>query len=175
LARKEHPAPAPQTKVVEKPVLKDGQLARAEAIVERAENLVAQLGETVLVSVLRDAAKEIAGAIASTRNTQASEQRVMAPTGAHRPAVAAGASPGRGALPAARASRPAPRVSDSNGDKGQQILDALAELEVLGAREPTRELVAFMAGYSNTTSKGFALPRERTWLRGWLGIRLTGK
>lgn len=38
----------------------------------------------------------------------------------------------------------------------QRVLDALAELEQLGANEPRRELVAFLAGYSNTTSKGFA-------------------
>lgn len=38
----------------------------------------------------------------------------------------------------------------------QRILNALAELQQLGATEPDRELVAFMSGYSNVTSKGFA-------------------
>lgn len=38
----------------------------------------------------------------------------------------------------------------------QRILDAMVELEQMGAAQPDRELVAFMAGYSNVTSKGFA-------------------
>lgn len=38
----------------------------------------------------------------------------------------------------------------------QRILDGLAELEQLGADTPAKELVAFMAGYSNLSSKGFA-------------------
>jgi hypothetical protein len=37
----------------------------------------------------------------------------------------------------------------------QRILNALAELEQLGARRPARELVAFLAGYSHLQSKGF--------------------
>lgn len=37
----------------------------------------------------------------------------------------------------------------------QRILNALAELEQLGARQPARELVAFMAGYTHLQSKGF--------------------
>lgn len=37
-----------------------------------------------------------------------------------------------------------------------RLLDALAELEVLGATAPERVQVAFLAGYSNLTSKGFA-------------------
>lgn len=36
-----------------------------------------------------------------------------------------------------------------------RILDALAELEQLGASTPDRELVAFMSGYSHLNSKGF--------------------
>lgn len=37
----------------------------------------------------------------------------------------------------------------------QRILDGLAELEVLGAREPSRALLAFFAGYTHIQSKGF--------------------
>lgn len=37
----------------------------------------------------------------------------------------------------------------------QRILNALAELEQLGARQPARELVAFMANYTHLQSKGF--------------------
>jgi len=38
----------------------------------------------------------------------------------------------------------------------QRILNALAELEQMGASDPDRELVAFMSNYSNVNSKGFA-------------------
>src|SRR5690606_38683312 len=38
----------------------------------------------------------------------------------------------------------------------QRILNAVAELEHMGAATPRRELVCFLAGYSNTTSTGFA-------------------
>ncbi|MHC5732937.1 MAG: hypothetical protein ACYTXY_54665, partial [Nostoc sp.] len=42
------------------------------------------------------------------------------------------------------------------GDTSQKLLNAIAELEQLGARSPPRELLAFMAGYSHVNSKGFA-------------------
>jgi len=38
----------------------------------------------------------------------------------------------------------------------QRVLDALAELEQMGTARPSRELLAFMAGYSHLNSKGFA-------------------
>lgn len=38
----------------------------------------------------------------------------------------------------------------------QRILNALAELELMGTHTPEPELLAFMAGYSHTRSKGFA-------------------
>jgi hypothetical protein len=37
----------------------------------------------------------------------------------------------------------------------QRILDAIAEFEALGIKNPARVQVAFMAGYTNLTSKGF--------------------
>jgi len=49
--------------------------------------------------------------------------------------------------------------SEGNGQVGrvaQGILNALAELEQLGAKAPKRTLVAFLAGYSNLSSTGFA-------------------
>jgi hypothetical protein len=38
---------------------------------------------------------------------------------------------------------------------GQRILNGLAELEVIGAREPPRALLAFFAGYTHIQSTGF--------------------
>lgn len=43
----------------------------------------------------------------------------------------------------------------SDGGAQQKILNALAELEQLGANEPRRIMVAFLSGYTNLTSKGF--------------------
>lgn len=60
---------------------------------------------------------------------------------------------------------PAKRLSDAPAEEHstlrlpmtqQRILDGLAELEVLGVPEPERVQVAFLAGYSNLNSKGFA-------------------
>lgn len=62
------------------------------------------------------------------------------------PAATRSAAPGR---------QPSAPAAGLDGPM-QRVLDALAELEQLGANEPRRELVAFLAGYSNTTSKGFA-------------------
>jgi hypothetical protein len=49
------------------------------------------------------------------------------------------------------------RVDPTPGGSGpqQRILDALAELEAIGATTAAREQVAFLAGYSHTNSKGF--------------------
>jgi uncharacterized protein len=63
--------------------------------------------------------------------------------------------------PTARAVRPPPIARRSNGDRQlglveQRVLDALAELEAMGASRPERELLAFMSGYSHVNSKGFA-------------------
>lgn len=57
--------------------------------------------------------------------------------------------------------KPALPVEHSNGDGSlspvqQRVLNALAELEQIGASQPDRELVAFMSGYSHLNSKGFA-------------------
>lgn len=54
-----------------------------------------------------------------------------------------------------------PATTQTSGDgvrldgAAQRVLDALAELEALGVKEPPRVQVAFMAGYTNLTSKGF--------------------
>lgn len=71
-----------------------------------------------------------------------------------------------GAIVAERKTRPASK-SNGSGEKlpvEQRILNALAELRAMGKDSPTREIVAFMTGYSNTTSTGFAVG-----LRGLLG------
>ena len=60
------------------------------------------------------------------------------------------------AAPAPRAAaRPGAGTSEVNGQQ-QRVLDALAELEAIGVDEPERIQVAFLAGYTNLSSKGFA-------------------
>lgn len=78
------------------------------------------------------------------------------------PAPAAPSFPPARTRPMPPARTPAPRKNGADaGDAGalsgaaQRILDALAELEVLGVRDAPRVQVAFMAGYTNLTSKGF--------------------
>lgn len=65
-------------------------------------------------------------------------------------------------LPGVKPTPPRRPIAHYGGDNGarppvqQRVLDALAELEQIGAASPDRELAAFMANYSNVTSKGFA-------------------
>lgn len=76
--------------------------------------------------------------------------------------VAPTPAPPKSALPAPqRATSPTPPrksptpAGDLTGPQ-QRILDALAELEAIGARNPSRIFVANLAGYGNITSTGFA-------------------
>lgn len=154
LAAKPSAAPTPTAKRVEVAVLKDGQLARAEKIVAHAERVIGkaqavatELNDSLTVAFLRETAKEIAEAIASTRAVAAP---VYIPP--HN-ATAKG--------PTLSVYIPKPRQVASNGDGGEikgkalDILNGLAELEALRAREPKRILVAMLAGYSNLASTGF--------------------
>src|SRR5439155_17966936 len=68
-------------------------------------------------------------------------------------------APPRPQAPAPRPPRPAAIAGDEpprDSRTEQKILDALAELQVLGVPEPDRVQVAFLAGYTNLSSKGFA-------------------
>lgn len=78
----------------------------------------------------------------------------------HRPAVASQGSRTGTALAVTRARQIDVRAPSSNGSADlqpvqQRVLNALAELEQMGAARPDRELVAFMSGYSHLNSKGF--------------------
>jgi hypothetical protein len=138
-------------KIVERFVLKDGQLARVEKAVERlahtferhddALNAFRAEGFTML--------KEIAAAIAKTAAPQ------IAPAAPPRerltPPKAVGGTPVR---PPGRPARDASGNGHVSGAQ-QRILDALAELQVLGIPEAARVMVAFFAGYTHLNSKGF--------------------
>lgn len=143
LARKEHPAPTVETKVVEKAVLKDGQLARAEKLVERVSALYEALRTTDLVEQLRATANEIAGAIRHTQTPATMAQRVDRQDPV--------SSQGRRVAPVAATDRPASLVSPSSNGNGvnsgeRKILTALAQYP--GGRTKTQ--IAILTGYAHS-------------------------
>lgn len=154
LARKEHPAPAPEVKIVEKPVLKDGQLARAEAIVSHLEQLAGKCSG--YEEDLRVTAKEIRDAIASTRAPQPVAAPRALPPNIERVAPRTAATP---------------RVAaERNGDltgPEQRILDALAWMESIGVMEPEQTAVAFLANYTYGAGS-FNNPRGSLRQRGYV-------
>lgn len=139
---------APSTpKTVEKFVLKDGQLARAEKILDRIDAAALKLSE--FEEDLRVTAKEIRDAIASTRapGVQPSASNAPKKTDAQKPT--------------ATGSRTAARVSPaSNGDNGvtparQKILNALAFLHGIGVAPADKTQLALMVGVSPTSGGYF--------------------
>lgn len=137
----------PQTivgeKIVEKrveiPVLKNGQLDKANRLVDRMMGLMNE-------------ARELYGPLANAI-ARATSSPPPKPTLQTAPAV----------KPAPRLIERAPKPPSADaGDvkegltgPAQRILDALAELQAIGVCRPERVQVAFLAGYSNLNSKGF--------------------
>lgn len=151
---KDMPASEPERKEV--PVLKDGQILRLEQAIGHQERLLATFGETLhkaqqdleaKLIAFRHEALPIKEGLTAIRGEVRHE--VEAPRGgAGREAVA-------GAM--RTITRPAPirRLDSSLSSVEQRVLDALAELGVLGVPRPERVQVAFLSGYSNLDSKGF--------------------
>lgn len=110
-------------KVVEVPVLKNGQLDRTEKIAER----------------LQEHADRFLAETAELR-------RLIAPAAAPRPAARAAVRVPAPARPAA-VSRPAQSSAGLTGPE-QRILDAIAWLESVGNPQPELAAVAFVAGYT---------------------------
>jgi len=148
-AKTEAPAP-PAAKPMEVPVIKPDELKRLEKICGDLE----KYGRAYLDygAGLTGVARELdahAGHLRAALQTFARTPRPPTPV----------LSTPRAAAPAVRARTAAPAASADNGEISgveQRILDALAELEVLGAATPERVQVAFLAGYTNLSSKGFA-------------------
>jgi hypothetical protein len=126
------------TKAVEIPIVKEPHLKRLEAAIDRSEKVAASYTEAN--RELRELLRRVTGAaeLASMRLTAPASLPAPMKRLTGRPPTAAPASNGAGA-----------------SGVEQRILNALAELELLGANRPERELVAFMAGYSHLQSKGF--------------------
>jgi hypothetical protein len=143
----------------EVPVLSDRQLTRIEAWLDRFERVSIRHQEDAIS--LQKVGVETAGPIREalvrlkqpTPNTSFLKTRDGAGTVA--------------APPVREVRTQAPKLNGSGATGApvedgaitgvmQRILDALAELEQLGANQPARELVAFMANYTNLRSKGFS-------------------
>jgi hypothetical protein len=170
-AQREHPAPAPkiETKTKEIFVLKDGQLKRAEDLIEQSRNAE---------KIIRDAANMLEQWVASVSKVVApiaeaiAETRSASPPGRiyygdriprhEQSPLLTGTPTQRASRPQEAAGKAAPVQRDSASVDGeivitksrQKILNALATLESLGIATPTREQVA---GFTVTphTSGGF--------------------
>lgn len=141
-------------KRVEVPVLKDAQIKRIESAVNRAEkfrdplNLYLQKIDVVKAG-LSQAASEIMRAVNAVKGSQTPQNVIHIPVRATITARLKERTPSRESTPP-----PSGEASDLSPTQ-QRILDALAELEQLGAKAPERTLVALLAGYTNLASKGF--------------------
>jgi hypothetical protein len=141
------PAPAAKTKTVEKFVLKDGQLDRADSLIGKVMALHAKSAE--LLGTLKTTADEISAAIHKTREP--------APVMPARPAPAAAPRPPF--VPRVAPQRAAPR-HETNGDTApgdfqpsrpqQRVLDAIAWFNSIGVDAPSRAAVGFVARINPT-------------------------
>lgn len=157
IPNRQSPTPKVEAKTVEKFVLKDGQLARAEKLLASIETLMGRVDTTELnyltnrklaydkvSSDLTSVANEIAGATRQTHTPATMTQRVdrQVPVSPQARRVA----------PAPATSRPARLVSAPSAEgltePGQRILNALAWWQAAGVTQPMRHQVAFVAGYS---------------------------
>ena len=141
--------PTAETKVVEKFVLKDGQLARAENILNHIEKLHA--GFRLQLEALVFAGKELEGAIRHTHTHATNRQRVDRQDLVS-PQV-------RRVTPAPVTSRPARLVSPpSDGEvppARQKILNALAFLHGIGVAPANKTQLALLVGVSPTSGGYF--------------------
>lgn len=155
----ERQATSTPPKVIEKPVLKDGQLARAEGLLKTIENEIARHEAFVKgrLDLLRELTQEIAGAIASTR----------APEPVAKPVHIMHAERQARPTPPPVTSRPVRVVSDSDAAVGngglRRILIALAQrpegltLRQIGVR-------AGLSSRSGTFSTYMSRGRQQGWI-----------
>jgi uncharacterized protein len=165
-AQKAAPMPAIVTEIVEKAVLKDGQLDRAERMIDALAKVQDKVG--ALLSELVDVTTVIATAIHETKSAPSA---VRATSGdVTRTAVRAGSTGhGRGEAPvstspsdgdrarrgpATTAPNPA-RTTDGISRSQQRILDVLAWLEMVNVTPAAKAQVAGLAGQSPTSGGYF--------------------
>lgn len=150
-------------RVVEKPVLKDAQIKRLEAAINRTERVVVAHGEA-----LEKHRKELEARLVDYRHQVLEIKAVLAAartpsTGEVRHAVTTTQQGAGGAghrIGAPAASRPAPALSRPQrtatdhqvSRPQQQILDAIAYFESVGVPTPSRRQVALVAKVSAVSS-----------------------
>jgi hypothetical protein len=166
-----------ETKTVEKFALKDGQLARAEKLIDRCERLGETFGRLVSLP-LSKILEEVAGAEEDFRTTAKEIRDAIAKT--HAPSPDAVAAFGRQFEAASRteprrSSPPPPRqareIASTNGDltgPERKILRSLAELRALGLYPADKQQLGLLAGYTNIRSGGFSEPFSRLSTAGYL-------
>lgn len=168
----------PEVKAVEKFVLKDGQLARAEAIVAKLDATAERFStfEEDLRSTAKEIRDAIAIAIASTRAPQITPPPTQ-PRVNHRQAPVMSTQGGRVA-PVAATSRPASLVSPSSngnseiGNSGlKRILIALAQRGGLTRRQ--LGLRACLSSRSGTFDTYLSKGRTNGWIVGSTTLEIT--
>lgn len=151
----------PAPKRVEVPVLKDAQIKRLEQLAAKVEAAVAKYSEwwrtagelmATQVESLSGVATEIAATVrAKLAPAPSAIDRAHGLGPPMRPRMPSTS----GVTTSLRPPATGTGTGGSTTPVAQRILDALAELEQLGSRQPQRELVAFLAGYAHLNSKGF--------------------
>lgn len=151
------------SKVIVKPVLKDGQLARAEALVVKLEKLGEQLQGrgTVLAAQLqafslqvRDQAAAIAGAIKLTQQPAVTQPLPPGLVSGNSQRTTASRTPS--AAPSRTVHRPrTPSGDDTLAPAKQKILNALAFFEGIGVAPADKTQLALIVGVSPTSGGYF--------------------
>lgn len=168
--------PEVRAKVIEKKIIGPKEVARLELVAKRLE----QLGDKFApaLELARGMSATAADLLTEIQKTAGDVRQMLAPVPAAPPAAtrAPAVPPIRAAAPVqSRPRAPIAPPADGITPKGQQILDALAELKTLGAAAPRRNLVALMAGYTNLTSKGFVNAMSALSSSGYITYPSTGQ
>jgi hypothetical protein len=154
--KKAAPVSAPPPKVVEKPVLKDNQIAALDTAIGRLEKAIDRAADVLTkpFAGVREQLGALAGAVKSVRQPALP----MPPAVAEFGRKFEGGPHVEHRRPAAAPPRP-PRVPPYNGNGDlhlppakQKILNALAWLETIGQVQVERNVAAFIAGISSKSS-----------------------
>lgn len=156
-----------ETKIVEKKIVIEGTVTRVEKLLERAEKLRDSFQEGV--GALNTEVSQIGAVLADVRQINEPFQappppkpfgRVDGPVSVRIERMNSATGARSIASPSSVTLAPA-HAAQSNGDSPvsgvkQRILNVMAELASVGIPRPARLQVAFMSGYSNLASTGFA-------------------
>jgi hypothetical protein len=128
---------------------------RKEAARSAHQSYLEPLGDAVrALEKIRQGADQLFAALETAHQVARFHDAITKPSAPkHRPAQPV--QPVSRRIEAAQRKSPEASGNGSLSGPEQRILDALAELDLLGVSEAPRVQVAFMAGYTNLNSKGF--------------------